>query len=72
MKTEFSEYHDALQRTQRQLKHASNNLEKAGNRSQKVVDKLLEMEDLPLGEAAERLGLPESGLGNEESETNLN
>lgn len=67
VKTEFGTYHNALQLTQRQLKHASNNLEEAGNRSQKVVDKLREVEDLPLGEAAERLGLPESELGNEES-----
>ena len=71
VKAEFGSYHDALQLTQRQLRHASNNLEAAGNRSQKVVDKLREMEDLPLGEAAERLGLPESELGSEESEANL-
>ena len=68
VKTEFGVYHRALQLTQNQLKHASNNLEEAGNRSQKVVDKLREVEDLPLEEAAERLGLPETKLGSELSE----
>ncbi len=68
VKTEFGMYHNALKLTQRQLKHASNNLEEAGNRSLKVVDKLREVEDLPPGEAAERLGLPESELGSESSE----
>ena len=68
VKTEFGVYHRALQLTQRQLKQASNNLEEAGNRSQKVVDKLREVEDLPLEEAAERLGLPETELGSELSE----
>ena len=68
VKTEFGVYHRALQLTQNQLKHASNNLEEAGNRSQKVVDKLREVEDLPLEEAAERLGLPETELGSEVSE----
>ena len=68
VKTEFGVYHRALQLTQSQLKHASNNLEEAGNRSQKVVDKLREVEDLPLEEAAERLGLPETKLGSELSE----
>ena len=68
VKTEFGVYHRALQLTQSQLKHASNNLEEAGNRSQKVVDKLREVEDLPLEEAAERLGLPETKLGSEVSE----
>ena len=68
VKTEFGVYHRALQLTQKQLKQASNNLEKAGNRSMKVVDKLREVEDLPLEEAAEKLGLPETELGNESSE----
>ena len=68
VKTEFGMYHNALQLTQRQLKHASSNLEEAGNRSQKVVDKLRDVEDLPLEEAAERLGLPETELGSELSE----
>lgn len=66
VKTEFGAYHDALKLTQRQLKHASNNLEEAGNRSQKVVNKLSDVEDLPLGEAAERLGLPEAELDTDE------
>ncbi|RKU12705.1 DNA recombination protein RmuC [Candidatus Poribacteria bacterium] len=68
VKTEFGMYHNALKLTQRQLKQASNNLEEAGNRSQKVVDKLREVEDLPPVEAAERLGLPETELANELSE----
>lgn len=68
VKTEFGVYHNALQLTQKQLIQASNNLQKAGNRSQKVVDKLREVEDLPPGEAAERLGLPENELANELSE----
>ena len=68
VKTEFGGYHRALQLTQKQLKQASNNLEEAGNRSQKVVDKLREVEDLPPGEAAERLGLPKTELGSELSE----
>ena len=67
VKTEFGMYHAALQRTQKQLNHASNNLEEASKRSQKVVDKLLEIDDLPPAEAAERLGLPRTQL---ESESN--
>lgn len=65
VKTEFGAYHNALQLTQRQLRHASNNLEEAGNRSQKVVDKLRDVEDLSLEQAAERLGLQENELGSE-------
>ena len=68
VKTEFGAYHNALQLTQRQLRHASNNLEEAGNRSQKVVDKLRDVEDLSLEQAAERLGLQENELGGEVSE----
>ncbi len=68
VKTEFGMYHRSLQLTQKQLKQASNNLEEAGNRSQKVVDKLREVEDLSPGEAAERLGLPETELESELSE----
>ncbi len=68
VKTEFGVYHRSLQLTQKQLKQASNNLEEAGNRSLKVVDKLREVEDLSPGEAAERLGLPETELENELSE----
>ena len=62
VKTEFGMYHNALQLTQKQLNFASNNLEEASKRSQRVVDKLLEVDDLPPAEAAERLGLPETQL----------
>ena len=65
VKTEFGKYHNALQRTQKQLNFASNNLEEASKRSRNVVDKLREVEDLPPVEAAERLGLPETQLGSE-------
>lgn len=58
VKAEFGMYHNALQLTQKQLNFASNNLEEAGKRSQKVVDKLLEVETVSPAEAAERLGLP--------------
>ena len=68
VKTEFREYNEVLKLTQRHLKNASNTLKKTGDRSQKVVDKLREVEDLPLEEAAERLGLPETKLGSELSE----
>ena len=68
VKTEFGVYHNALQLTQKQLNFASNNLEEASKRSQKVVDKLLEVEALPIAEAAERLGLPETQLEGESND----
>lgn len=68
VKTEFGKYHNALQLTQRQLNFASSNLEKASKRSQEVVHKLQNFEDLPSAEAAERLGLPEIQLEGESND----
>ena len=65
VKTEFREYNRVLDLTQKHLRHATNTLEKTGVRSQAVVGKLREIEELPLEEAAEKLGLPETELGNE-------
>ena len=65
VKTVFGKYHNALQLTQKQLRQALNNLEKAGKHSQEVVDKLSNLEDLTPLEAAERLGIPEIKLGKE-------
>ena len=66
VKTEFGVYHNVLEKTQRQLQFASNNLEEASKRSQKVV-KLIDVEAVPRAEAAKRLGLPGTQL---ESESN--
>ena len=68
IKTEFREYSRLLGLTQRHLRNASNALEKTENRSQAVVGKLGEVEELPLEEAAKTLGLPKTELGNELSE----
>ena len=68
VKTEFREYNRVLDLTQKHLRQATNTLEKTGIRSQAVVGKLREIEELPLEEAAERLGLPETELGKELSE----
>ena len=68
VKTEFREYSRLLGLTQRHLRNASNALEKTEERSQAVVDKLQEVEELPLEEAAKTLGLPKTELGNELSE----
>ena len=68
IKTEFREYSKALGLTQRHLQHAANTLEKTEKRSQAVVGKLRDVEELPVGEAAKTLGLPETELGNELSE----
>lgn len=65
IKTEFGEYSKALGLTQRHLRHAANTLEKTEKRSQAVVGKLRDVEELPIGEAAKKLGLPEAELGNE-------
>ena len=68
IKTEFREYSRLLGLTQRHLRNASNALEKTEGRSQAVVGKLREVEELPLEEAAKTLGLPNAELGNELSE----
>ena len=68
IKTEFREYSRLLGLTQRHLRNASNALEKTEGRSQAVVGKLREVEELPLAEAAKTLGLPNAELGNELSE----
>ena len=68
IKTEFREYSRLLGLTQRHLRNASNALEKTEGRSQAVVGKLREVEELPLEEAAKTLGLPKTELGNELSE----
>ena len=68
IKTEFGEYSSLLELTQRHLRNASNALERTERRSQEVVGKLDNIEELPLDEAAETLGLPENELSNELSE----
>ncbi|MCY3724975.1 MAG: DNA recombination protein RmuC [Candidatus Poribacteria bacterium] len=68
IKTEFREYSRLLGLTQRHLRNASNALEKTEGRSQAVVGKLQEVEELPLEEAAKTLGLPNTELGKELSE----
>ena len=68
IKTEFREYSRFLGLTQRHLQNASNALEKTEKRSQAVVGKLREVEELPLEKAAKTLGLPKTELGNELSE----
>lgn len=68
VKTEFREYSRLLGLTQRHLRNAASALEKTGERSQAVVDKLQEVEELPLEEAAKTLGLPKTKLGSELSE----
>ncbi|MYA56945.1 DNA recombination protein RmuC [Candidatus Poribacteria bacterium] len=65
IKTEFREYSRLLGLTQRHLRNASNALEKTEGRSQAVVGKLQEVEELPLEEAAKTLGLPNTELGKE-------
>ena len=68
IKTEFREYSQVLGLTQRHLQNAANALEKTEKRSQTVVGKLQDVEELPMEEAAKTLGLPEIELGNELSE----
>lgn len=68
VKTEFREYNRVLELTQKHLRHATNTLEQTGERSQAVVGKLREVEELPLEAAAEKLGLPDTELGKELSE----
>ena len=68
IKTEFREYSKSLGLTQRHLQRASNALEKTEGRSQAVVGKLRDVEELRPDEAAETLGLPEIELSNELSE----
>lgn len=65
IKTEFREYSRLLGLTQRHLRNASNALEKTEGRSQAVVGKLREVEELPVEEAAKTLGLPNTELGKE-------
>ena len=65
IKTEFREYSQVLGLTQRHLRNASNALERTEKRSQAVVGKLQDVEELPIDEAAKTLGLPETELGNE-------
>lgn len=65
IKTEFREYSRLLGLTQRHLRNASNALEKTEGRSQAVVGKLQEVEELPVEEAAKTLGLPNTELGKE-------
>lgn len=65
IKTEFREYSQVLGLTQRHLRNAANALEKTEKRSQAVVGKLRDVEELPIAEASKKLGLPETGLGNE-------
>jgi DNA recombination protein RmuC len=65
IKTEFREYSRLLGLTQRHLRNASNALEKTEGRSQAVVGKLQEVEELPVEEAAKMLGLPNTELGKE-------
>ena len=61
IKTEFREYSQVLQLTQRHLRNASNALERTEKRSQAVVGKLRDVEELPVEEAAKTLGLPRVG-----------
>ena len=68
IKTEFREYSQVLGLTQRHLRNAANALEKTEKRSQAVVGRLRDVEELPIEEAAKTLGLPETELGNELSE----
>ena len=65
IKTEFREYSQVLGLTQRHLRNAANALEKTEKRSQAVVGKLRDVEELPIAEASKKLGLPETELGNE-------
>ena len=64
IKTEFREYSQVLGLTQRHLRNAANALERTEKRSQAVVGKLQDVEELPIDEAAKTLGLPETELGN--------
>ncbi len=68
IKTEFREHSRLLGLTQRHLRNASNALERTEGRSQAVVGKLQEVEELPVEEAAKTLGLPNTELGKELSE----
>lgn len=69
IKTEFREHSRLLGLTQRHLRNASNALERTEGRSQAVVGKLQEVEELPVEEAAKTLGLPNTELGKELSES---
>ena len=65
IKTEFGEYSRLLGLTQKHLRNAANNLEWTEKRSQAVVGKLKDVEELPIEETSKTLGLPETELGNE-------
>ncbi len=67
VKTEFSKFGQALEKTQKKLQEASNTIEKAAGKSRAIERKLKDVEQLPFKEASEILGeLPES-YGEEEA-----
>ncbi len=61
VKTEFSKFGQALEKTQKKLQEASNTIEKAAGKSRAIERKLKDVEQLPFEQASEILGeLPES------------
>ena len=69
VKTEFSKFGQALEKTQKKLREASNTIEKAAGKSRMIERKLKDVEQLPSQQASELFEeLPESY---DENETGL-
>lgn len=59
VKTEFGKFGEALAHTRKKLDEASNSISKAETRTRQLTRKLKEVEALPVGEAAQLIGLVE-------------
>jgi DNA recombination protein RmuC len=57
VKTEFGKFGDVLEKVQRQLRAASNTIDKSGVRTRAMARKLRDVEQLPESESAALLGL---------------
>ena len=68
VKTEFDKFDNVLNNLERQLRTATNTVEKVGTRKRAMVRKLSEVEELPQEEAARKFGLPSSESSDELTE----
>lgn len=59
VKTEFGKFGEALAHTRKKLDEASNSISKAETRTRQLTRKLKEVEALPVGEAAQLIGVVE-------------
>ncbi|KAB0669825.1 DNA recombination protein RmuC [Oryzomonas sagensis] len=65
VRTEFAKFGGVLEKTSKKLQEAGNHIDQAAIRTRAIERKLRDVQELPQGEAAGLLGLPEMGEGDE-------